>query len=86
VTTAVEGTVPVEKMCDRLFFIISRDFYLLNEVAWGGGVVPIESGEATWLLCTQPLKLFLRIGSISNTLLALKLLIAVVDRFSSAEM
>ena len=52
----------------------------------GGGVVPIESGEATWLVCIQPLKLFLRIGSISNTLLALKLLIAVVDKFSSAEM
>jgi hypothetical protein len=68
------------------FLLFLEIFYLLNEVAWGGGVVPIESGEATWLVCIQPLKLFLRIGSISNTLLALKLLIAVVDKFSSAEM
>ena len=85
-TTAVEGTVPVEKVCDRLFFYYFSRFLFVKRSCMGGGGVPIESGEATWLVCIQPLKLFLRIGSISNTLLALKLLIAVVDRFSSAEM
>ena len=62
---------------------------MLNEVAWGTVVYKLkiegQRGNVAGFP-PYPLKLFLRMGSLSNTLLALKLLIAVVDKFSSAEM